>query len=500
MLSILSAQESRNLDIDTIKEGISSKSDLVNNAGKVVAYHIIEKIKDPFNKSFLCIAGAGDNGIDAIICNSYLNKNSIDSTLMIIDPDKIDKSYLEDSLFVTPSNRLELSKYDYIVDGVFGTGLNRKVKGLYLSILKKMTKHKKIISIDIPSGIYADSGSSSGVCLNSIETITFTYPKYAHYLSDGYKSTGNLFIYNIGHSEDKINNQVFLLKDQDISTLLKPIDLQSDKYKKGKILSLCGSSKYTGAAMLSALAAIKSGTGLLKQAYPYSLKDIFSQLKESVDYPLNDEKLGFLREENFKDIEKLYDWSDCLMVGPGLSTKKESLNLIKKILLSYKNKCVIDATALQVINYKHDKFSKIPKESILTPHYNELSKILKISKDELMNNTISILSEISKHLGERILVLKGSNVIIVDGNNNKYIVDKGTSVLSTAGTGDILTGIISSYVSSGYKIFDAAIIGVYIHAYISSIYSKNHIQNIIASDLISQIPKAQSFFRDRKND
>ena len=327
MLSILSAQESRNLDIDTIKEGISSKSDLVNNAGKVVAYHIIEKIKDPFNKSFLCIAGAGDNGIDAIICNSYLNKNSIDSTLMIIDPDKIDKSYLEDSLFVTPSNRLELSKYDYIVDGVFGTGLNRKVKGLYLSILKKMTKHKKIISIDIPSGIYADSGSSSGVCLNSIETITFTYPKYAHYLSDGYKSTGNLFIYNIGHSEDKINNKVFLLKDQDISTLLKPIDPQSDKYKKGKILSLCGSSKYTGAAMLSALAAIKSGTGLLKQAYPYSLKDIFSQLKESVDYPLNDEKLGFLREENFKDIEKLYDWSDCLMVGPGLSTKKESLNL-----------------------------------------------------------------------------------------------------------------------------------------------------------------------------
>ena len=419
---------------------------------------------------------------------------------MIIDSDKIDKSYKANTSFLTLSDKFKLSDYDYIVDGVFGTGLNREIKRPYRSILEKMAKHNKVISIDIPSGIYADSGSSAGVCLNSIETITFTYPKYAHYLSDGYKATGDLSIYNIGHSGNKINNKVFLLEDHDVSALLKPIDLQSDKYKKGKILSLCGSSNYTGAAILSGLAAMKSGTGLLKQVYPYSLKDIFSQFKESIDYPLHDEKLGFLTNQNFKDIEKLYDWSNCLMIGPGLSTKKESLRLIKKILLSYKNKCVIDATALSVINYENDKFSKIPEQSILTPHYNELSKILKISKDELINDTISILSDISKYLGERILVLKGANIIIVDGNNNKYIADNGTPVLSTAGTGDILTGIISSYVSNGYKILDAAIIGVCIHTYISSFYSKNNIQNIIASDLIPQIPKAQSFFRDRKND
>ena len=127
MLSILSAQESKKIDINTIKEGITSRDDLVDNAGKVVAYHIIENIRDPFNKRYLCIAGSGDNGLDAIICNNYLNKNNIDSTLMIIDSDKVNKSYIKKTSFLTLSDKLKLSDYDYIVDGVFGTGLNRKV-------------------------------------------------------------------------------------------------------------------------------------------------------------------------------------------------------------------------------------------------------------------------------------------------------------------------------------------------------------------------------------
>ena len=494
MLSILNSKESKDLDLYTIKNNITSKNKLIDNAGKSVAYHIIENIKDPFNKSFLCIAGTGDNGLDAIVCNFYLNKNNVDSTLMIIDSTQIDGSYLEGHSFVTPSNNIKLSTFNYIVDGVFGAGLNRNIKGDYYSIVSAMNKHGNIISIDIPSGIYADSGNRSNISINSRHTVTFGYPKIGHYISKGYKSRGHLYIYPIGHPLQKNKYKVGLIEKKDISNLLKPLSLESDKYGKGKILSLAGSINYTGAALLSSLAAMRAGAGILKNIYPYSLKDIFSQFKEIIDYPLPD-KNGFLTENHFKEIKSLYKWPDCFIIGPGLSSKQESTNLVKKVLSTYKGKSIIDATALSAINFNEDKFTKIPKKSILTPHYNELSKMLQISREELNEDTMNILSHISIYLEGRILILKGSNIIIVNGDNEKYIIEEGTSLLATAGTGDILTGIIASYVANGYKLIDASIIGSYIHSFISSSCFKKRTENIIASDLINQIPIAQSSLR-----
>ena len=113
---------------------------------------------------------------------------------------------------------------------------------------------------------------------------------------------------------------------------------------------------------------------------------------------------------------------------------------------------------------------------------------------------MNILADVSKYLEERVLILKGPNVIIVNGNNEKYIIDKGTSLLATAGTGDILTGIIASYISNDYKLLHASIIGAYIHSFISYLYSKKNIENIIASDLINQIPIVQGLLRQKKND
>jgi len=494
MLSILNSKESKELDFHTIKNNITSKNKLIDNAGRSVAYHIIEHIKDPFNKKFLCIAGAGDNGIDAVICNFYLKRNNVNSTLLIIDPSKINASHLKHHSFLTPSKKIKLSTFDYIVDGVFGTGLNRNLKEDYFSIVNAMNKHGNIISIDIPSGIYADSGNQSNISVNSIQTVTFTYPKIGHYMSQGYKSRGDLYIYSIGHSQDTISSKVALIEEEDVCSLLKPLALESDKYTKGKILSLSGSVNYTGAALLSSLAAIKAGSGILKNIYPYSLKDMFAQCKEIIDHPLPDDN-GFLTENNFNQIKNLYKWPDCLIVGPGLSSKQESINLIKKVLSTYKGRCVIDATALSAINFNKDKFSKTPKKSILTPHYNELSRMLGISKEQLNNDTMNILTDISRYLEGRILILKGPNIIIVNGTNEKYIIDKGTPLLATAGSGDVLTGIIASYISNDYKLINASIVGSYIHSLISSLYSKKGIENIIASDLINQIPIVQDLLR-----
>ena len=496
MLKIINSKQSKNLDNITINKKVSSKETLIDNAGKAMAYHIIESIEDPFNSTFLCICGKGNNGMDAIVTNKYLIENNIESSLLIVDPTGFDMDVLRDIHYFTMTDKLNFSNYIYIIDGLFGTGLNRDVDGIFSLVIKQMQKHDRVLSIDIPSGIYADSGNSSQNYVSAIETITFTYPKIGHYISDGYEATGDLSIYPIGHYQDKIDCTAYLIEDEDIGSLLHPIDLMSDKYSNGKILSLTGSRSYTGAALLSGASALKAGGGILRQVYPLSLNDSYSQFKEAIDYSIDDHGLGFLTIDHLSEISSLYDWPDCLMIGPGLSPVKESIELISMVLSSYSKNCVIDATALSAIEFEKNKFDQIPDKSIMTPHYNEFARMLNISKEDLDKDVMRIIKDLSVYLEGRVLVLKGFNTIVADGYGNIYILDKGTTLLSTAGTGDVLTGIISSYVARGYTLVDSALLGVSIHSRASRILKDNKIESITASELLPLISVAQNYYRE----
>ena len=193
-------------------------------------------------------------------------------------------------------------------------------------------------------------------------------------------------------------------------------------------------------------------------------------------------------------IRDEFHWPDCFLIGPGISNHQKSLSLIKNILKNYKGKCVVDAAALNSINYKKDKFRNTPQLSILTPHYNEFAKMIDVSVEVFKNDLIKHVKEVCKFLENRILVLKGPNTIIADGQNNIYVIEKGTNNLGTAGTGDILAGIISSYVASDYTLIDSAIIGASIHSHISFILMNENIESILASEMIPYINQSQNYF------
>ena len=311
-----------------------------------------------------------------------------------------------------------------------------------------MKSVKNIISIDIPSGIYGSKGVPSNIFINATHTISFSFPKVGHFLSTGYSASGELFLYSIGHNSLDVDSQINLIDKQDISNLFRPSDPTIHKYLKGKVLSLSGSSSYTGAALLSSKAAIHSGAGIVKQIIPSSLHPIMLMNKEVIDVLLNDNQNGFLAIDNYKEIEKHFDWPNCFIIGPGLSSSRESVELVSNILKNFSGNCILDASGfLSLSDYRNNAFSNLPKKTILTPHYGELSKILNISNEELNNNTIEILTDISGNLGDRILVLKGPNTIIVNGYNQIYIISNGNQLLSTAGSGDILTGRLSGIIA-----------------------------------------------------
>tara|TARA_B100000941_G_scaffold290279_1_gene271834 strand:- start:830 stop:2329 length:1500 start_codon:yes stop_codon:yes gene_type:complete len=499
MLDIISAKDSIRLDQETINNKISTKKQLIQCAGRAIAFHLIDNIHNPFNKTFICIAGNGDNGMDAITCHKILRKNSVNSSLFVIEKSKVKASYLDKEVYFSKIKDVDFSSYDIIVDGIFGTGLNRQVEGDFADVINKISKCKNVVSIDIPSGIFSDTGTTSGPSVNAFSTITFSRPKICHFIGEGYKKRGELFIYQIGHQEDLINSNIKLILDEDISNKIKPNPKDNDKYMNGKILTLTGSAKYSGASILSGKAALKSGAGIIKQIFPSSLGNYFSNFIEAVDCSIDDKNLGFLTNSSFDYISNEFHWPDCFLIGPGVSIDEKSLSLIKNILLNYKGKCVVDATALNSINYKKDKFRNIPESSILTPHYNEFAKMIDISVEVLKYDIIKHIKEVCKFLENRILVLKGPNTIIADGQNNFYVIDKGTYNLGTAGTGDILSGIISSYVASGYTLIDSAIIGASIHSHISSILMNENIESILAGEMLPYINKSQNYFMNYRD-
>ena len=500
MIKVLSSKQAYKLDELSISSKIISEEDLVDNAGKSIAYHIIEKFNQPFNKKYLCIAGIGSNGLDAVVCNYYLNLNNIESKLLIIDKKNINliaaSKYINPKTILSIKNIHNIHHFDWIIDGIFGTGLNRKIEGHYYDVIKLLESMKNILSIDVPSGIFASTGSAANIFIKAKQTISFTCPKVAHFLSEGYIATGELFLYSIGHSDLDVGSTLNLAEKKDISRMLEPIDISQHKYLKGKVLALSGSEAYTGAALLASKSAIASGTGVLRQIVPSSLKSIMSTNKEAIDILLEDNNKGFLSINSFQELKKYFDWPDCFLIGPGISENTDSIKLISKVLKEFKGNCILDGSGLMAIsNYSKDGFSQIPKRTILTPHYGELARIIDLPVENMKNNIIKVLCEISEKLEDRILVLKGPNTIIVDGLSQMYIISNGNHLLATAGSGDVLSGIIASYIAMGYALKESAVLATYIHGNCSTSLLNKGNEHIYASKIISEIPKVQSKLR-----
>lgn len=492
MIQILNSQESNALDSFSLEAKNITHKQLIDNAGRAVAHHIIENTDDPFNKKFLFIAGFGKNGLDAIVANYYMHYYALDSFLFVIDTDSIDPEfspYLNNINQLTSISTKDISQFNLVIDGIFGNGLNRDIKKEILKIIRKINKKKNIISIDLPTGIIADTGKSVNVSIQARETISFGLPKCGHYLSDGYEKTGDLSIYQIGQSDKKLPSKKYLIEREDVTKLFKDESLLANKYTRGKVLLYAGSENYTGAAILTAKSALCSGVGILKIMYNEKYYNVMTLLHESIDLPIGCTG-SELSCRNYQQIEQHLNFPDCFIVGPGLSTSKDSLLLTKKILKEYNGKCIIDAGGLASINdYRSNKFNSIPDKSILTPHYGELSKILNIDVDEIRDNTVEILAELSQFLEGRILVLKGPNIIIVNGEAELFFVNNGKKKLATSGTGDVLSGIISSYVAKGYSLVDSAIVGAYHHAECSNYIEKS---DILASNLFDVIADVKS--------
>jgi NAD(P)H-hydrate epimerase len=459
-------------------------------------------------KKFVIISGPGNNGGDGFaVARKRINKNIDVKTIMLVKEQELKGdsktnheilkniggkiSYLDDVV----SLKNEINDCDIIVDAIFGTGLKRDVEGLFKSAIDLINSSGKyVISVDIPSGLDSDTGKPRGVSVLSDVTVTFAYEKIGHAIYPGKSYCGEVITADIDIpdflSQDAgIKN--FVVKERDIRRLMMFLRRNDNTHKGnfGHVLVIAGSSGKTGAAAMSATAALRMGAGLVTMAVPQSLNHVFEEkLTEVMTEPVSDED-GFFIEEAYDQIMALSENKSAIIIGPGISTHPKTKTLVKNLIRNIADiPIVLDADGINIISEDISILKEAKTELILTPHPGEMSRLTGKSTNEILDDKINIARRFAIENSVS-LVLKGADTIIATKDEKVHVNNTGNAALSTAGTGDVLTGMIGGLLAQGLSVLRSCIIGTYIHGAVGDeISGKFGKVGIIATDLLGIIP------------
>lgn len=475
-MKIGTAEIIRNIDkycIETLK--IPSIVLMENAALKVLKNLSLDK-----NKSFVVICGRGNNGGDALAVARHLyssgkhievfllglNKMSTDCEInynilknMGVRINNIsnmnDIEYLRDAL-----NRCEVA-----IDGIFGTGLSRNVSGIYDMVITIINENSSnIISIDVPSGFDSNTGKILGNCIRANKTISFQLYKRGFINYDTDKLTGEIIIENIGIPEfavDKFHNSEFIIDKKMVKKKIINRDKYSYKGNYGRVTVIASSKGFTGAGVISAQAAVRSGAGLVTLCCTSDVQDIVSsKLLEAMTANLDDDE----------SLQNLLKKSDVIAIGPGMGNDNGTLRILEKVVKESECPLVIDADAINVLQGNLHLLEGKKGKVILTPHLGEMSRITGIPIDTIKEKRLDIAREFA-YKYRIIILLKGYNTIITDGETS-IINSTGNSAMASGGMGDCLTGMIASLTAQGYSPMEAAYMSAYIHGYCGEKLSK----------------------------
>ncbi|QTA37707.1 NAD(P)H-hydrate dehydratase [Thermosipho ferrireducens] len=497
-MRVVTASEMKKLDEKTIKNiGIPSLV-LMERAGISVVEALWRELGNLSNQSFLIICGKGNNGGDGlVIARELLNFTEAVKVLLFDSSEKLsddNRKNLElfknvggEVMYIQNMNYDDIAQlienYDVVVDAIFGTGLSKPVTSPYNEIIDLVNLYSKYtVSVDLPSGISADTGKILGAAVKADLTVTFEFPKVGHILFPGRKLTGKLKIAKIGIPralQDILPSDRFLITP---NTIKIPERLrESNKGTFGKVIIVGGSPNYIGAPLLSALGAIRAGAGLVYLFGPEKVVYNAVQFEPGIiACPFND---NYLTEKAFDYLLRFVDKKTVIVLGPGLGREKETEDFVKKVLQNLSVPMVIDADGLyHLSNFKDILGSK--QNIVLTPHPGELARFENLSVEKVKYNYI--LAEEIAIKYHTILALKDVTTIITNGKNVYFNITGNTS-LSKGGSGDILSGLIAGFISQGGSLLDSTIAASYILGRAAELYDfegRNKITEIL--DLIPQ--------------
>ncbi len=484
---------------------------LMENAALKVVEEIFKTLGQLEDKNILVFAGKGNNGGDAFAVARHLYNGGARVTVYVLAEQQSIKGdakinydvLLQMGVKMTEVGagyqvelpEKELQGADLVIDGLLGTGLKGEVAGIYREIIEVINRSgKKVIAIDIPSGIDGERGKVCGAGVRAYKTVTFQLPKTGQVIHPGCEYTGELVVAGIGIPDkavEEIEIKGHVITGQMAGRLVPPRYGNSNKGDYGRIMVLSGSRGMTGAGCLCAEAALRTGAGLVYLCVPSTLSSIYEvSQKEAVTIGLEDGNAGVLTKAAIPGILKRMEKMKAAVVGPGLSTEGDAAEIIGSILENSGIPLILDADALNAVSKDVNLLKALKTTAVLTPHPGEMARLAGISIEEVQDNRIELASEFAAKYGV-VLVLKGSRTVVAMPDGTIWINTTGNSGMATAGAGDALAGIIAGLAGQGAAPQDAAVAGVYLHGAAGDLAARDKGEyGMIAGDIVKNIPYA----------
>jgi hydroxyethylthiazole kinase-like uncharacterized protein yjeF len=510
-LKVLTASQTRQLEEACAKIGLPTDK-LMENAGLAVAEGIKRILGGAEKRHILFLVGPGNNGGDGLVAARHLHDWGAEVTVYLLgrkgDDDPNLKLVRERGIACVEVAKDEgfgqfgdfLTSADAVVDALFGTGTARPFSGNILSVLERVNKAKskrprwRIIALDLPSGLNADSGAVDPAALYADDTITLGTPKPGLFNFPGAGRVGKLTVADIGMPESMAKEAISnYLTDELVRSILPERPLQANKGNFGRVLVVAGSVQYVGAAYLACSGAIRVGTGLVTLATTPTLQSILAAKLTEVTYlPLPESRPGVVAPEAGRLISQLLGGYDVLLMGCGLGQSPAAVKLVRSVLLPKERKelpaLVLDADGLNILANVPDWWQHLTADAILTPHPGEMARLTGISVPEIQADRLGVAKKWAAEW-HKTVVLKGAYTVIASADGRAVISPFANPGLASAGSGDVLTGAIAGLVAQGLPLFEAAACGVYLHGQAGErVKERLGDAGMIASDLLPELP------------
>jgi NAD(P)H-hydrate epimerase len=497
-MKLFTCKQIAEIDQLTMKMEPISSIELMERASFKIADWLIHHIDR--SKQVYLFAGPGNNGGDALAVARMLAWSNFKCTVYLAD---FGRELKDDAAInwqrLEEQNKVTLKRIDsedsipeiaadtIIIDALFGSGLNKPLDGLAKKIVQRINQSgATIISIDIPSGLFGEDNSNNNLSaiIKASHTLTFQFPKLSFLFPENAQFTGEWTVLPIGLHPEAINetesNFHFLTKEF-ISGKIKKRGKFSHKGTYGHALLIAGSYGKMGASVLASRACLRSGTGLLTCHIPQLGYEIIQNSVPEAMISIDSS------ETVFSEVPDLSTFS-AIGIGPGLDKKPESQLALKALLQAKPKKLVIDADALNILSENQDWYSLLPENIIMTPHPKEFERLAGSSADSY-ERLQKQLEFSAKH--KVIIVCKGAYSCITFPDGRVLFNSTGNPGMATAGSGDVLTGIILGLLAQNYSPEDATLLGVYLHGLAGDLAKTEFGEySLIAGDLISNLGKA----------
>lgn len=492
---ILSGEEMKLCDTFTIeKRGVPSRT-LMERAAEAVVSEIIKENLDISRVIFLC--GSGNNGGDGFAAARFLaqraREKGRDCTIstFFVGKDGTESSECAyqrkkaSAVGIPEVSEPDIEGATLIVDSIFGIGLARDITGNIASLIERVNNSSaKVVSVDIPSGINADTGAVMGIAVNADITVTVARKKTGLLLFPGAEKCGKLIKVDIGINTEALEGKNKVFSSENIPFPLPERSPAANKGDFGKILIVGGAENMAGAAYLSALAAYRSGAGLVR---------IFTTEKNRIILQKLIPEAVMITYNSTDDIPKLLTPcikdSDAVVIGPGLSKSADAKLMLETVMKNTLCPLIIDADALNIISENPNLWAFAGENTVITPHMGEMSRLTGKSIAALKCNAVGNALDFAREKGV-ICCMKDASTVISDGEK-VYINRSGCSALSKGGSGDVLTGMIAAFAATKKNLFEASCMGTYLHGR-AGIFASEYLSeySLLARDIAENISKA----------